>query len=74
MCVMASGGDGTIGGGGSCFVNFIVEDGKGFKRLHAFDNDAKEGCIITVSFPGSKNPDVRVPLKDGPCVKISWQP
>lgn len=67
-------GDGTIGGGGSCFVNFVVEDGHGKKLLHAFDNDAKNGCKITVSFPKKKGQQpIVVELEDGACVKIEWE-
>ena len=67
------GGNGTIGGGGSCFVNFIVVDSQGTKRLHAFDNDAKDSCKITVSFPKeSGQKPITVNLVDGACVKIDW--
>ncbi len=63
------GGDGTIGGG-SCYVEFTVK-GKPEKRED--DDHAKEGDIITVSFPGTPGqPDVKVPLRKGPCVKFHW--
>ena len=67
-------GNGTIGGGRSCWMNFRVQDNHGVQRWAAFDEDAPQNCQITVEFPGlpGQNP-VTVPLKDGPCVVIKWR-
>lgn len=73
------GGDGKIGGGGSCWVNFLIKDGISTKRLHAFDRDAKEKeCVVTVKFPkgcrDKGNYTYEVDLVEGTCVEIRWPP
>lgn len=74
-------GEGGIGGGSCCWVNFLVEDEKGVKRVHAFDMDTRDGDVITITFPkgatiGGRRIDqkdeVTVPLGEGTSVAIKW--
>jgi len=71
-------GSGGIGGGGSCWINFVVSDKEGTKRLHAFDLDCKEGkgkIRIKFNAPHTYSASrgaVSVDLQSGSCVEISW--
>jgi len=72
------GGTGDIGGGGSCWINFVVSDKEGTKRLHAFDLGCKEGrgkIKVKLNAPHTYNARsgvVSVDLQAGSCVEIKW--
>lgn len=67
-------GNGRIGGGGSCWLNFIIEHEDGTKeRWSAHDECANVGVSkVTVKFPGTPHDPITVDLKTGTTVEITW--
>jgi hypothetical protein len=72
-------GNGTIGGGGSCWVNYVVEDADGTKEWSARDKNADERSTFTVTLSGATNikvapnkQTVSFHLKPGAFMDIDW--
>ena len=66
-------GNGTIGGGRSCSLNFKIGSGK-TRTVLSTTGSAGKHCKIKVSFPQDpEHEPITVDLKKGPCVKINWR-
>lgn len=67
-------GNGSIGGGRSCWLHFTVEHRGGTKETwSAHDESANVGISkVTVKFPGTPHDPITVDLKTGTTVEITW--
>lgn len=66
-------GNGKIGGGGSCWLNFTVDHGSdGKEKWSAYDEHSGGGklSIITFQFPDGTEKVVK--LEQGKAVRIEW--
>jgi hypothetical protein len=67
-------GNGHIGGGGSCWLDFTVHDQPVPTKWNAHDKSSVVGkCNVTVKFPQHPNiKPITVDLKIGETVEIEW--
>jgi hypothetical protein len=72
-------GNGHIGGGGSCWLDFTVNDKPVPTQWNAYDKGSDVGkCNVTVKFPKHSNiqvvngNEITVDLRMGTTVEIKW--